>query len=104
MYRPLPDGVTIGESEIEGLGLIATKKIKAGTLIGMIHIPNEKELHGYFRTPLGAFGNHSFNPSCYKLEMTDDNGDLIVEPDKKPIVETPEDLEPEEPDPIDEEE
>ena len=31
MYRPLPDGVTIGESEIEGLGLIATKKIKAGT-------------------------------------------------------------------------
>ena len=30
MYRPLPDGVTIGESEIEGLGLIATKEIKAG--------------------------------------------------------------------------
>ena len=78
MYRPLPDGVTIGESEIEGLGLIATKKIKAGTLIGMIHIPNEKELHGYFRTQLGAFGNHSFNHSCYKLEMTDDNTVWIV--------------------------
>ena len=78
MYRPLPDGVTIGKSEIEGLGLIATKEIKAGTLIGMIHIPNEKELHGYFRTPLGAFGNHSFSPNCYKLEMTDDNTVWIV--------------------------
>jgi len=72
MYKPLPDGVTIGPSQIQGLGLFATKKIKAGTLIGKIFIPNEKELHGYFRTPLGAFGNHSFNPSCYKLEMTDD--------------------------------
>ena len=71
MYRPLPDGVTIGESEIEGLGLIATKKIKAGTLIGMIHIPNKRELHGYFRTPLGAFGNHSNTPNCFKLMMDD---------------------------------
>ena len=84
MYRPLPDGVTIGESEIEGLGLISKKKIKAGTLIGMIHIRNEKELHVYFRTPLGAFGNHSFNPSCYKLEMTDDNTVWIVS--KKDIM------------------
>ena len=78
MYKPLPEGDTIGKSEIQGLGLFATKKIKAATLIGMIHIPNEKELHGYFRTPLGAFGNHSFNPNCYKLEMTDDYTVWIV--------------------------
>jgi len=78
MYKPLPDGVTIGPSQIQGLGLITTKKIKVSTLIGMIHIPNEKELHGYYRTPLGAFGNHSFSPNCYKLEMTDDYTVWIV--------------------------
>ena len=29
MYRPLPDGLTIKKSPIEGLGLYATKDIKA---------------------------------------------------------------------------
>ena len=56
MYRPLPDGVTIGESEIEGLGLIATKEIKAGTLIGMIHIPNERNCMGILELHLVLLG------------------------------------------------
>ena len=30
MYRPLPDGLTIKNSPIEGLGLFATKDINAG--------------------------------------------------------------------------
>ena len=38
MYRPLPDYVTIRESPIAGLGLFATKKILAGTYIGIVHI------------------------------------------------------------------
>ena len=40
MYRPLPDYVTIRESPIAGLGLFATKKIPAGTYIGIVHIIN----------------------------------------------------------------
>ena len=71
MYRPLPDSITIGESKIEGLGLIAKEEIKSNILIGKIHIPNEKEPNGYFRTPLGAFGNHSRKPNCFKLLMDD---------------------------------
>ena len=78
MYKPLPEMVTIKESPIDGLGLFATEDISQNILIGKIHVPNEKEPNGYFRTPLGAFGNHSFNPSCYKLEMTDDNTVWIV--------------------------
>ena len=31
-YRPLPDGVTIKRSPIEGLGLYATQDIPANTL------------------------------------------------------------------------
>ena len=63
--------VTIKESSIEGLGLFATEDISANTVIGRIHVPNEKEENGYFRTPLGGFGNHSDNPNCTKLLMED---------------------------------
>jgi len=72
MYRPLPDCVTIDDSLIEGLGLFATKKIPQGTLIGKIHIWDTSEPDGYARTPLGAFGNHSDTPNCFKLKMYED--------------------------------
>ena len=71
-YRPLPDMVTIKDSGIHGLGLFATENISKNTLIGKIHIPNEREPDGYFRTPLGGFGNHSSNPNCFKLLMDDE--------------------------------
>ena len=71
MYKPLPNGITIKESPIEGLGLFATEDIPANTVIGRIHVPNEKEQDGYFRTPLGGFGNHSAFPNCTKLLMED---------------------------------
>ena len=70
-YKPLPNGITIKESPIEGLGLFATEDIPANTVIGRIHVPNEKEQDGYFRTPLGGFGNHSDDPNCTKLLMED---------------------------------
>ena len=69
MYKPLPDYVTIRESSITGLGLFATKKILAGTYIGIIHIINENDSDGIIRTPLGGFGNHSDNPNCFKIKF-----------------------------------
>ena len=69
MYKPLPDSITIKKSGIEGLGLFATENIPANIIIGKIHVPNEKEENGYFRTPLGGFGNHSDDPNCFKLLM-----------------------------------
>ena len=42
MYRPLPDALTIKSSPIEGLGLFATKEIKANTFIGITHIRDEQ--------------------------------------------------------------
>ena len=71
MYKPLPDSITIKKSGIEGLGLFATEDISANVLIGKIHVPSEKEENGYFRTPLGGFGNHSENPNCTKILMED---------------------------------
>jgi len=71
MYKPLPDSVTIKESPISGLGLFATEKIKAHTLIGIIHHPQKESEDGHIRTPLGGFGNHSDDPNCFKLLMED---------------------------------
>ena len=56
MYRPLPDGITVGPSNIEGTGLLTTKRIKADVVLGIVHIA--------IRTALGAFYNHSDNPNC----------------------------------------
>jgi hypothetical protein len=71
MYKPLPDYITIKKSTIQGLGLFATEDIPANILIGKIHVPSEKEENGYFRTPLGGFGNHSDDPNCNKILMED---------------------------------
>ena len=64
MYRPLPDGITVGPSDIEGTGLLTTKPIKADVVLGIVHIANKNFPHGYIRTALGAFYNHSDNPNC----------------------------------------
>ena len=50
MYRPLPEGLTIKKSPIEGLGLYATKDIKANVYIGLTHILDERFENNYLRT------------------------------------------------------
>ena len=67
MYRPLPDELTIKSSPIEGLGLFATKEIKANTFIGITHIRDEQFENKYIRTPLGGFYNHSDNPTVQRM-------------------------------------
>ena len=78
MYRPLPEFVTIRDSSIHGRGLFATERIQSGKWIGVIYvkaphwIPSDLPhniQHGYIRTPLGGFGNHSDDPNCVKFEL-----------------------------------
>ena len=68
MYSPLPDSLTIRESDIHGLGLFATKNIPEGTNLGVAHIkiPHSEDLFSleFCRTPLGGFYNHSETPNC----------------------------------------
>ena len=64
MYRPLPDGITVGPSDIEAAGLLTTKPIKADIVLGIVHIANKNFPHGYIRTALGAFYNHHDYPNC----------------------------------------
>tara|TARA_Y100000591_G_C21606374_1_gene580540 strand:+ start:129 stop:569 length:441 start_codon:yes stop_codon:yes gene_type:complete len=67
MYRPLPDGLTIKNSPIEGLGLFATIKIKKNSFIGVTHIRDEQFENKYIRTPLGGFYNHSNDPTVIRM-------------------------------------
>ena len=62
MYKPLPDGITIKESSVQGLGLFATKDFDQDVVLGIVHIMNKN-----FITALGAFYNHSQDPNCKNL-------------------------------------
>ena len=67
MYRPLPDGLTIKNSPIEGLGLFTTIDIKKNTFIGITHVRDEQFENKYIRTPLGGFYNHSNDPTVMRM-------------------------------------
>ena len=68
MYKPLPKGVTVKNSEVEGLGLFATKNIPDDTVLGIVHVLDKNFPHGAIRTALGAFYNHSEKPNCMNLK------------------------------------
>jgi len=76
-YKPLPNSVTIKTSSIEGLGLFAIKKIKKNTDLGLTHLvlvnPLNPTQDKTIRTPLGGFINHSEEPNCIRLEVTEKN-------------------------------
>ena len=57
----------VKSSPIEGLGLFATKEIKANTFIGITHIRDEQFENKYIRTPLGGFYNHSDSPTVQRM-------------------------------------
>ena len=65
-YSPLPHYLTIKESKIHGLGLFATKDIKAKIIIGVSH---HYLWDTVVRTPLGGFINHSKEPNCELIRM-----------------------------------
>ena len=69
MYTPLPDNLTIKNSEIHGLGLFATQKIPKATFLGISHIQHPEAEDGWIRTPLGGFYNHSDSPNCHIIDQ-----------------------------------
>ena len=72
-YRPLPNDLYIGMSQIEGNGLFTTEFIEKGRELGISHV---EENSGNFdrdliRTPIGAFVNHDAekaNCEIYKCD------------------------------------
>ena len=71
-YKPLPDYLSIGPSDIHGAGIIAKEDIPAEIDLGISHIYDPEFQHNYIRTPLGGFVNHSENPNCELIDKDDD--------------------------------
>tara|TARA_R100001591_G_scaffold62109_1_gene71556 strand:+ start:4159 stop:4509 length:351 start_codon:yes stop_codon:yes gene_type:complete len=69
-YRPLPEGLHIGNSKIEGNGLFTKINLKKGEELGITHIRyNSDDFHSnYIRTPLGGFVNHHEIANCELYE------------------------------------
>tara|TARA_B100000214_G_scaffold367926_1_gene338726 strand:+ start:12 stop:335 length:324 start_codon:yes stop_codon:yes gene_type:complete len=72
-FEPLPPSLTIKSSSIHGLGLFAIDEIAAQSELGISHVKDDRFSHGYIRTPLGGFFNHSNIPNCEAIY----DGDLI---------------------------
>ena len=71
MYRPLPEYLTIKESNIHGLGIFTLSNIYAGMDLGIAHVELPGFPQGYCRTPLGGFYNHSEEPNCTLISGTE---------------------------------
>ena len=78
-YRPLPKGLTIGNSTIQGLGLFATDMFNSNTILGISHHIVDYEI---IRTPLGGFINHRQKPNCELVE----NGNTYILRTLRPIL------------------
>ena len=70
-FKPIPACLTIKKSVIHGLGLFATEEIKEGLELGISHVKDDRFLHGYIRTSLGGFFNHSTTPNCEAIYEND---------------------------------
>lgn len=67
-YEPLPKGLKIQQSKIDGQGLFTLLPLKKGINLGMSHVVLNDEI---IRTPLGGFINHSDDPNCTKSKAMD---------------------------------
>ena len=74
-YKPLPDYLAMGPSDIHGAGVFAKEDVPADIIVGITHIYDPNFQHDYIRTPLGGFINHSESPNCY---ISTDKGDRTI--------------------------
>ena len=82
-YKPLPEYLSIGPSDIDGAGIFANEDIPKGIIIGITHVYDQNFQHDYIRTPLGGFINHSETPNCELIEEEDDTDYKRLKTSKK---------------------
>ncbi len=70
-YRPLPEGLTIAESNIEGLGLFTKIELGKNDYLGYSHLTDKRFENDLIRTPLGGFINHADKPNCEIRQIKD---------------------------------
>tara|TARA_Y100000310_G_C20022355_1_gene507976 strand:+ start:110 stop:403 length:294 start_codon:yes stop_codon:yes gene_type:complete len=61
------------------MGLFAREPIPRQTLLGISHVQHDLFEHGWIRTPLGGFYNHSEESNCYLFSSMLSDGTRIQE-------------------------
>ena len=78
-YNPLPTGLMVADSGISGQGVFTTRRLVAGTELGISHYRIDKI---FIRTPLGGFINHADEPNCirnqFRIRPGFDKWNLVV--------------------------
>ena len=79
MYKPLPSGLIIKDSDIQGQGVFTNRDLHVGCNLGESHyridtsgvesINEEENKNLFIRTPLGGFINHSDTPNCSRSQI-----------------------------------
>ena len=86
-YRPLPEGLTIDKSSIDGLGLFCTQDFNKTHVFGISHVaytgPKKHFKQQLIRTPLGGFINHSEEPNCKVIRQDSKTYQLVASEDIK---------------------
>ena len=82
-YKPLPDYLSIGPSDIHGAGIFAKDDIPKEINIGISHIYDPNFQHDFIRTPLGGFVNHSESPNCELVDKDEDYHYKVIRTIKK---------------------
>tara|TARA_R110002033_G_scaffold147855_1_gene185125 strand:- start:51 stop:446 length:396 start_codon:yes stop_codon:yes gene_type:complete len=78
-YKPLPYGLIIKDSGIQGQGVFTTRDLHVGCNLGISHyrinmsevtsINQEENKNEFIRTPLGGFINHNDIPNCNRSQI-----------------------------------
>ena len=82
-YKPLPEYLTIGPSDIHGAGIFTKEDVPKDIEIGISHVYDPEFQHNFIRTPLGGFINHSKDPNCKLLDKDDNYHYKIIKTTKK---------------------
>jgi len=78
-YKPLPYGLIIKDSGIQGQGVFTTRDLHVGCNLGISHyrinmsevtsINQEENKNEFIGTPLGGFINHNDTPNCNRSQI-----------------------------------
>lgn len=80
-FKPMPDDVELHISSIHGYGVFAKHDIPKGKILGLARIKVSWAEHGFVRTPLGGYINHSEDPNCLVKELSEGVFYLITNSD-----------------------
>lgn len=74
-YKPMPEGIELKKSAIEGYGIFTKHDLPLDEIIGISHLEIE-QFDQWQRSPIGGYLNHSGTPNCELISKP--KGDITM--------------------------